>query len=1275
MSIGAIGMMAVALLDAGSHRFDFGPAGSPVAAGFTAVAPDTLYSKQRGYGFETAPSGAGVIDKNTTTVDARFKHTWRVETGMAWLNEMTRDYVTGPAFRFRVDVPNGRYDVVATLGYKHPLRALSVSANGREVARDLAVFTYHYSMRGFLDDSVGANYAVRFTADATQGALVLDFSGQGLASLMGLTVAPHRELPAFAVEAGKLADAQERAGVITDPIHRAWAYMTLAGRPEADGHSESRWIGQARSLLHDAARRNPADVAVADLLTQTEQFIAAVRYFNERDAANSEVATIGRFHLAHALWRQFGPEHPFHWKGQVYTGRMYAGPFWYNPKVQISEVGLDVLRKVEARFPDNKYVQLYLHQKWSPKEWKLNEYPAPPGTPRWAEVLRRAFGQVLDHAEWWADFRQRPNGSLGGGWNDDVEIMPVFVTNWSISPDASPKVGRMLDKFTEGEWHSGNLDQRRAFSAAFSDAEHAAEDQGNSLPYLTGVLYGNARYLDWNIRTLEYFRNYLTGVNDAGRRHFRSADFDSTRYAQDLERGARDVEAAICYRAFGPVSWLIWYNGNPVARRLLLEHAETWLAAAMSTQKGKPRGVIPVQLGFDDTVGGPDPSWMGKPGLGAGGRWPDYIWYLHSLLLGAYSATGDRKYLAPFDEQFALVERIRAGGRYEKKSDAPEGSELWVYNNIVTNPGFADAFWMVRELTGERRFDPFLLETGRPYVRYRLTGDKNLLVDDIEQSVNQPMRQRWPHMSSEGVLTDRIGYNPRTVSYMTGALPEMSYQGFPHHAVTYTGAGRDFAAVVEAATAKELQVLYYSFADRPLRIGLRPWKLETGARYRIAAGQETREQELAERGAPIEVMIPPRQEVLVRIEQIAPAPAPAPRADLGLTTHDIGWNAQTDQIEATIHNLGAADAHNIQVAFYRGKELLERAVITRIGAPLDLQRETITVGTWRHRDTMTEGDVLTVVVDPDGKIPEITRVNNRASWRLALNDADRERIETRRLTMFDRRANIGTSRVRQVRALTNVAYGDDDPEMQRLDAYLVSSEKPTPVIIEFHGGGWRTGEKSELDLYGGLLHTLMREGYSVISANYRLTPKAIWPAQRDDTRRVLEFVRSKAAEWNLDPERVALIGGSAGAHLALALGLAPEARVRAIIDLWGPSDLEMISPRVARGEALTALFDATAEEYEKPGPALKQALRDASPLHQVTAKSPPVFIVHNGPADAAGPTDPRISGSNMGVHSAAFGLALAARLRQAGVTHEVMIAPDANQKFHQQAVQFLKRHL
>src|SRR2546422_472793 len=103
MTLYAIGTLAVALLQTQSHLFDFGPAGAPVAAGFTAVAPETRYSSPRGYGFETAPAEAGVIDKNTTTVDSRFKSTWRVDAGIAWLNALTRDYVAGKAFRFRAD--------------------------------------------------------------------------------------------------------------------------------------------------------------------------------------------------------------------------------------------------------------------------------------------------------------------------------------------------------------------------------------------------------------------------------------------------------------------------------------------------------------------------------------------------------------------------------------------------------------------------------------------------------------------------------------------------------------------------------------------------------------------------------------------------------------------------------------------------------------------------------------------------------------------------------------------------------------------------------------------------------------------------------------------------------------------------------------------------------------------------------------------------------------------------------------------------------------------
>ena len=294
--------------------------------------------------------------------------------------------------------------------------------------------------------------------------------------------------------------------------------------------------------------------------------------------------------------------------------------------------------------------------------------------------------------------------------------------------------------------------------------------------------------------------------------------------------------------------------------------------------------------------------------------------------------------------------------------------------HIVTNPVFADAFWMVRELTGDRRFDPFLLETGRPYVRYRLTVDKNLLVEDIEQTVNQPMRQRWPHMTSEGVLTDRIGYTPRTVSYMTGALPEMSFQGFPHHAVTYTGTGRDFAAVVEAATAEGaagalLLVRRSSPAGRLASVEARTRRAlsrdgragnagaGTGRAWRADLGDDSAAP--GSRGAH-------RADFRPRLRLL-----PAPISGLPLTTLAGTRRPIRSKLPFTTW---ARPMHTIfRWPSIAVEELLERAVITRIGAPLDLQRETITVGTWRHRDTMTEGDVVTVVVDPDGKIPEITR--------------------------------------------------------------------------------------------------------------------------------------------------------------------------------------------------------------------------------------------------------------------------------------------------------------
>jgi acetyl esterase/lipase len=244
-------------------------------------------------------------------------------------------------------------------------------------------------------------------------------------------------------------------------------------------------------------------------------------------------------------------------------------------------------------------------------------------------------------------------------------------------------------------------------------------------------------------------------------------------------------------------------------------------------------------------------------------------------------------------------------------------------------------------------------------------------------------------------------------------------------------------------------------------------------------------------------------------------------------------------------------------------------------------------------------------------------------------------------------------------------------------------------VIEFHGGGWREGTKNDLDQHFGFLRRLIREGFALVAADYRLSPKSLYPAQVEDAARVVQFVRSRAREWNLDPDRVAVMGGSAGGHLALWVGLHPDladptsadpvrrfsTRVRAIVDLWGPTDLTAANLRVPRAEAIPALFGATLEQCENPDGALRKRMIEASPLYLAGRSAPPVLIVHNGPSDATSASDPRISGKNMNVHSAAFGLLLAKRLEQAGAGHELYIAPDAQSTFLDRASSFLRRHL
>src|SRR5689334_21069864 len=116
--------------------------------------------------------------------------------------------------------------------------------------------------------------------------------------------------------------------------------------------------------------------------------------------------------------------------------------------------------------------------------------------------------------------------------------------------------------------------------------------------------------------------------------------------------------------------------------------------------------------------------------------------------------------------------------------------------------------------------------------------------------------------------------------------------------------------------------------------------------------------------------------------------------------------------------------------------------------------------------------------------------------------------------------------------IVNEHYGPHERNV--LDLWKAKSDHPTPLVVFIHGGGFHAGSKA--DVPAPLIDALLAKGVSVMSVNYRLSPGVAFPAHYMDCARAIQFARSNAREWNIDPKRVGASGGSAGAGTSLWLG-------------------------------------------------------------------------------------------------------------------------------------------
>jgi acetyl esterase/lipase len=273
----------------------------------------------------------------------------------------------------------------------------------------------------------------------------------------------------------------------------------------------------------------------------------------------------------------------------------------------------------------------------------------------------------------------------------------------------------------------------------------------------------------------------------------------------------------------------------------------------------------------------------------------------------------------------------------------------------------------------------------------------------------------------------------------------------------------------------------------------------------------------------------------------------------------------------------------------------------------------------------------------------------------------------------------------------NVKYGPYKRNV--LDFWKAKSDRPTPVLIHFHGGGFVAGDKSDAnpDPY-------VNQGVSVVSANYRFVKggdePAPYPAPMHDGARVVQFIRSKAKEWNIDPDRIALTGGSAGAVMTLWIGYHDDlaqaeskdpvarlsTRVACLVPIAAPTNLD---PDYIRKEiggnplvhpSINPFFGVESEKDLQTAEKQKQ-VREASPMTHVTKDDPPTFQLY--PGELSKTPLPADTDINTSIHHAQFGVLLKEKLDAAGVPNEIAYADDGRSKPEQFAAlqSFLKKHL
>ena len=316
-------------------------------------------------------------------------------------------------------------------------------------------------------------------------------------------------------------------------------------------------------------------------------------------------------------------------------------------------------------------------------------------------------------------------------------------------------------------------------------------------------------------------------------------------------------------------------------------------------------------------------------------------------------------------------------------------------------------------------------------------------------------------------------------------------------------------------------------------------------------------------------------------------------------------------------------------------------------------------------------------------MPAFTRIFRQlAAWLVALGSLTS-------IAVAQPKAPAQDARLQPTHA--DVSYGP--AERNVLDFYQADVEKPAPLVINIHGGGFVAGDKKSVD--ANAVRLLLARGIHVASINYRFVDgkDVLFPVPQLDGARAVQFLRSKAKAWNIDPKRVACLGGSAGAGISMWIGFHDDladpkssdpvarqsTRIQAIGTFGGQGTYdpikikEMIGGRAWEHPALQKVYGLhSAEESLHPSPEMQRRYDEGSAITFLTKDDPPLYMIYN---EADGPL-PEDAKPGQGIHHPNFGRQLKQKMDELGIENVFVYVPDAKGRNPvREMLEFFEKHL